>query len=66
MKTSRYDLWDVISRGTGGAPPSLHLVRERPAGGQNQFPWVLRHEILYYHRDKETSWVYSKHLVVFQ
>lgn len=56
MKTSRYDLWDVISRGTSGVPPSLHLVREQPAGGQNQFPWVLGPDIPY-HRRKQTGFI---------
>lgn len=64
MKTSRYDLWDVISRGTSGVPPSLHLVREQPAGGQNQFPWVLGPDIPYYRRDEETNRIYSKHFTL--
>lgn len=41
MKTSHCDLWNVISTGTNGAPPSLHLLREEPASGKNRLPWVL-------------------------
>lgn len=65
MKTSRYDLWDVISRGSGGAPPSLHLEREQPAQEHNQFPRVLGPGSVYYHRDNNTSWVYEEHFTLW-
>lgn len=47
MRTSGYDLWDVISRGTVGSPGfSHHSVKEQLAGGQNQFPWVQRSDVV--------------------
>lgn len=64
MKTSRYDLWDVISWGTGGAPPSLYLVRQQPARGQNHVPWVLRPDICTTTGTRCTSWVYGQHLTL--